>query len=97
MCDQFALREDEPAAMIENAEKRENRLTSYYSPVALINARCSPSEKVALVEQLWRVAAADGQVDPYEDDLVRKLSDLLYVEHTDFILAKHRVLNGKAE
>jgi uncharacterized tellurite resistance protein B-like protein len=95
MCDQFALREDEPAAMIENAEKRENRLTSYYSPVALINRRCSPGEKVALVEQLWRVAAADGRIDPYEDDLVRRLSDLLYVEHADFILAKHRVLNGK--
>lgn len=96
MRDQFALRENDSAAMIANAEKRENRLTSYFRPVALINGRCSPGEKVALVEQLWRVAAADGRIDPYEDDLVRRLSDLLYVEHADFILAKHRVLNGKA-
>jgi uncharacterized tellurite resistance protein B-like protein len=29
-----------------------------------------------------------------EDQLVRKLADLLHVPHTDFILAKHRVQNG---
>jgi uncharacterized tellurite resistance protein B-like protein len=96
MRDQFALRDEDSAPMIANAENRENRLTSYYRPVTLINRRCSPGEKVALVEQLWRVAAADGRIDAYEEDLVRKLADLLYVEHADFILAKHRVLNGKA-
>lgn len=95
MRERFALREEDSASMIANAGKGENRLTSYYEPVALINRHCSPGEKVSFIEQLWRVAAADGQIDAYEDELVRKLADLLYVEHADFILAKHRVLNGR--
>jgi uncharacterized tellurite resistance protein B-like protein len=32
----------------------------------------------------------------YEDQLVRKLADLLYVAHADFILAKHRVQTAGA-
>ncbi|TSA12763.1 MAG: hypothetical protein D4R74_10695 [Betaproteobacteria bacterium] len=40
---------------------------------------------------MWRVANADGTIDKYEERLVRKLATLLYVHHTDFILAKHRV------
>lgn len=93
MRERFSAPEAELAPMIADAQKSENRPTSYYEPVSLINRRCSPAEKVAFIERLWRVAAADGNIDVYEDDLVRKLADLLYVEHADFILAKHRVLD----
>lgn len=47
--------------------------------------------KLRFIEQLWRVAMADGNIDIYEEHLVRELADLLYVPHTDLILAKHRV------
>jgi len=92
MRERFSLRETELARVIADAQRSENRLTSYFEPVALLNRRLSPAEKVTFIEQLWRVALADGDIDAYEDDLVSKLADLLYVEHADFILAKHRVL-----
>ena len=44
---------------------------------------------------LWRVAYADGCLDPYEEALVRKIADLIYVPHRDFIRTKHRVRDGK--
>ena len=81
----------ELAAMIDNAGRPENRLTSYFDPVKLINGRFDPSRKARFIEQLWRVAMMDGDIDMYEDSLVRTLADLLYVSHSDFILAKHRV------
>jgi uncharacterized tellurite resistance protein B-like protein len=92
--EQFALPDEDLAPMIANAGRAENRLTSYYGPVALINKRYVPEQKVLFIEGLWRVAIADGKIDMYEEQLVRKLADLLYVPHTDFILAKHRVQNG---
>ena len=49
-----------------------------------------------LVERLWRVALMDGAIDAYEDQLIRRLADLLYVGHTEFILAKHRVIQAGA-
>ena len=50
--------------------------------------RTSIGERVQLVEQLWRIAYADGVVDKYEEAAIRKASELLYVPHSDFIRAK---------
>ena len=40
---------------------------------------------------LWRVAFADGRIDKYEEHLVRKAADLLYVPHRHFIRAKLKI------
>lgn len=90
----FGMATDDVAPMIANAGRQENRLVSYYRPVALINKIFSPQRKAQFIECLWRVAMADGNIDMYEEQLVRKLADLLYVAHNDFILARHRVQNG---
>ncbi len=87
----FDIRDEEIETMIESAGRQENRLTSYFRPVALINKRYPYEKKSRFVELLWRVAVADGNIDMYEDQVVRKLADLLYVSHSDFILAKRRV------
>lgn len=94
MLQEFGAQDEDLAAMITSAGRPENRLTSYYRPVALINKGCASEQKVRLVERLWRVAMADGGIDMYEEQLVRKLADLLYVSHTDFILAKQRAQGG---
>ena len=48
----------------------------------------SMEKRVQLVEQLWRIAYADGVIDKYEEAAIRKASELLYVPHSDFIRAK---------
>ncbi len=53
--------------------------------------------KVTLIEHMWRVAYADRTIHKYEDHLIRKIADLLYVPHAEFIAAKHRVLEEDAE
>ena len=45
-----------------------------------------------MIENLWAVAYADNHLDPYEELMVRKISDLIYVSHSDFINAKHRII-----
>jgi uncharacterized tellurite resistance protein B-like protein len=90
MRQQFGIPNEQLMPMIESAGRPNNRLTSYYRPVSLINQRFEPARKAQFVEQLWRVAMIDGKIDMYEDHLVRKFADLLYVAHSDFILAKNR-------
>lgn len=51
-------------------------------------------QKTWLVGALWRVAMADGRIGMYEVRLLRRLADLLYASHADFILARHRVQEG---
>ena len=91
MAEQFDMPAPELAALVDTAARPENRPTSYFDPVKLINTHFDAPRKAGFIEQLWRVAMVDGDIDMYEDHLVRKLSDLLYVPHSDFILAKNRV------
>jgi uncharacterized tellurite resistance protein B-like protein len=68
---------------------------SLHGPVSRLNAELTPDEKRALMEWMWRVAAVDGRVDPHEEHLLRKVADLLYVSHADYIRAKLGAIEGK--
>lgn len=86
----FALPQEKAHALLDLASRSENRPTSYHGLVSVLNRNLSRQDKVRLIEHMWRVAHVDREIDMYEDHLVRKISDLLYLSHTDFIHAKHR-------
>ncbi|MGD8559291.1 MAG: TerB family tellurite resistance protein, partial [Gammaproteobacteria bacterium] len=65
--------------------------TCYYEFTSLINDEFTPADKAQIIELMWQVAYADDELEKYEEALVRKIADLLYVPHTQFIAAKHRV------
>lgn len=53
-----------------------------------INDSYSEDQKYELMVALWQVAFADGNVDRYEEHMIRKLSELLYLHHSHFIRSK---------
>ena len=87
----FSLSAEETRQLVELAEREAAGSVSLYEVTTLINQRFSPEEKVQVVEMLWQVAFADGHLDRYEEALVRKIAELIYVPHRAFIQAKHRV------
>ncbi len=88
------LEDAELASLVASAQESAERSTSLYEFTSLINAQYSADEKFALISALWRVAAADGDIHRYEDHLIRRIADLLYVPHSDFIRAKLEVLGA---
>lgn len=57
----------------------------------VINSNYSYAEKVTLIESLWKVAYSDQQLDKYEEHMTRRIADLLYVSHSDFIQTRNRI------
>ena len=45
-------------------------------------------ERLDLMEQLWRIAYHDGELDPHEETMLRKIADLLFIRHSDYIQCK---------
>lgn len=88
---QFGLSEQETRELASLAEQEAQEAVSLYQFTGLINQHFSPEDKLQVVENLWWVALADGVLDKYEEALVRKVSELIYVPHRAFIQAKHRV------
>ena len=78
------------AALYREAERHADDATSLYEFTRLINRHFQPAEKERLIEFLWFVAFADGELDKYEEHLVRRVADLIYVPHAAFIRTKHR-------
>tara|TARA_Y100000815_G_scaffold1663_1_gene1459 strand:- start:137 stop:574 length:438 start_codon:yes stop_codon:yes gene_type:complete len=88
------VEDGELASLVASAQETAERSTSLYEFTTLINAQYSMDEKFVLIKALWRVAAADGDIHRYEDHLIRRIADLLYVAHTDFIRAKLDILGS---
>ncbi len=89
--DKFSLTLEETRELTELADREAAEAVSLYQFTGLINEHFTPGQKVQVVEMLWQVAYADASLDPYEEALLRKIADLIYVPHRDFIRAKHRV------
>lgn len=90
MRQQFRLSAEEFAAILALAEQAAERAHDYHQFTSLINQRCDAAQRIRIVENLWQVAMADGHLDAHELHLMRKLADLLYVGHADYIAAKQR-------
>ncbi|WP_290704098.1 TerB family tellurite resistance protein [Amphritea sp.] len=87
----FSLDKATADEVLKQAEKAQQDATDYFRFTSQINDSCTPQEKVTLIENLWRVAYADGELHHYEEHLVRRIADLIHVSHRDFITAKLRV------
>ena len=78
----------------ELAQKKSDESTSLYEFTREINDKYQYKEKVQLIEDLWRIAYSDERIDKYEDYVIRKVADLIYVTHSDFIRSKLKVKNS---
>ncbi len=78
----------------ELAQKKSDESTSLYEFTREINDKYQYEEKVNLIEDLWRIAYSDERIDKYEDYVIRKVADLIYVTHSDFIKSKLKVKNS---
>lgn len=86
---QFGIPAEDCEALITLAQSECEESTSMYQFTQLVNEHCSVEEKVDLVKGMWSIAYADGDLDKYEEYVIRKVSELIYVSHGDFIKAKH--------
>jgi len=65
-----------------------NRPTSYLPLTRTINQNLDYDQKCVLIGAMWAIAHSDSHIDPHEDHIIRKISDLIYVSHRDFINQK---------
>ncbi len=84
----FDLDQDEINKLICLAEEEVDHAVSLYEFTKLLNDTISMSEKINIIEHLWRVAYADSIIDKYEEYYIRKIADLLYISHSNYIQSK---------
>ena len=74
--------------LFEQAKQGVEDANDLYQFTKVINAQASLDEKINLLKGLWLVALADGDLDAYEDHRIRRISELLFLSHSEFIQSK---------
>ncbi len=85
----FGLSAEEAAELVNSANDQADDLVSVHEFTALLHEHLDENEKARIVGLLWEIAYADGHLDKYEDSLVLKISDLLYVSRARVMRLKH--------
>ena len=92
LTEQFSLSADEAYTITEAAVEQADAATCLFEFTRTLNELASAEQKRNLVAMMWRVAMADNALSQYEEHVIRKVADLLYLPHGDFISAKQSAM-----
>ncbi len=86
----FALTEVELARLLELGEQTARDAYDFHRFTALLNRELDITEKTLIIQHMWEVAYADAHLSAHENHLMRKIADLLYIPHAEYVAAKAR-------
>ena len=92
LAEAFALSPEEVTEITAHAIAQADAATCLFGFTRTLNEAASVEQKRTLLKMMWRVAMADNHLDRYEEHLIRKVADLLYLPHSDFMSAKQQAL-----
>jgi uncharacterized tellurite resistance protein B-like protein len=90
----FDLTPEQAAELVNEAGEKADDLISAHEFTKTLHEHLDEDEKARIIRMLWQIAYADGRLDKYEDSLVLKISDLLYVSRGRVMRLKHDAEQG---
>jgi uncharacterized tellurite resistance protein B-like protein len=92
LASRFGLAAEEARRLLAEGRRRRDASPQLFGFTRTVNERLPIEERVELIEMLWEVVLADGELDPLEDTLLRRVGGLLDVPDRERGLARRRVL-----
>jgi uncharacterized tellurite resistance protein B-like protein len=89
----FQLNQDDAKELLEAAEEIRRNMVDHFALTHYIRKNTPLPDRIDIVKTMWRLVYSDGKLTDYEGYLVRKLADLLGLEHKVMIDAKSAVLD----
>jgi uncharacterized tellurite resistance protein B-like protein len=77
--------------LIASATEVEGQAVDLYHFTSVLMRSLNEEGRLRIVEMMWELVYADGQVSEFEDNVVWRAADLLAVSSRDRIELKHRV------
>jgi uncharacterized tellurite resistance protein B-like protein len=91
----YGLSDSYAVSLMEVSKKELQGSIDLWRFTNLINQNYTMEEKIQIIETIWHVAYADGELDKHEDYLIHKLARLLRLTHKQLIDAKLGVKKGE--
>ena len=88
----FELSDSETEELLETARRRVDQSVQLFCFTRVVKDGFSHDERCELMEMLWQVAYADGRLDDYEANLMRRIAGLIHVSDRESGQARKRAL-----
>jgi|TARA_B110000967_G_C18663857_1_gene449546 uncharacterized tellurite resistance protein B-like protein len=89
----FSLSSQNTGDLFKAAERIESEANDLQQFTRSLNEVLNEEEKLTIMELIWKIVMADGIIDNYEENLVRRLSGLLYLQDKDIGNIKNKLIN----
>ena len=88
LCSILDLSQSQVDDLIALSREEVAEATSLYQFTKQINDHYDLEGKLQLLTSMWKVAYADGELDKYEENIIRRVADLLHIRHSEYIRCK---------
>lgn len=88
----FGLGQADASALIDKAVEQVSSANQLFGFTRTVNEHFEHEDRVALMEMLWQVAYADGDLDHYEANLMRRIAGLIHVSDRESGEARKRAM-----
>ncbi|WPZ34274.1 TerB family tellurite resistance protein [Thalassobaculum sp. OXR-137] len=92
LCNRFNVSRDEIDRTLDEAATSADQMVDLYGLTRTVKDRLDEEGRIELMEALWEVVYADGELHDYESQLMRRLSGLLYITDRESGEARKRAL-----
>lgn len=86
--DHYQLESEAARELVTEALAHRDQATSLYEFTQTVNSQFSEKDKYLLVRQMWQVAFSDDVIEAFEEHLIRRVSELIYLPHGLFTRAR---------
>ena len=87
----FELDDAAAAELIAEAAEADEKAVDLYHFTRLLNDTLDEAGRLRMIEMMWTIAYADGELSGYEDNLIWRVADLLGVASTERIALRRRI------
>ena len=86
-----SIDKDQIPLVLNSVKEAARERIDLYAFTSELSLKLKYKARISIVEELFRVACADKDLDDNELETIRKISGLFHLSHSDFINAKIRV------
>ncbi len=97
LAERFDLDADDADALIESAVSADREAVDLYQFTSLINRSCDDEGRRKIVEMMFQIAYADGQLSEFEDNIVWRASELMHVPSRERVTIRAQVRTQNAQ
>lgn len=96
LVEHFEIEPAEAISLLQAAEVATADRVELHTITRTVRDHFDDQERITMIEMLWDVVYADGELDDFESNMMRRVAGLLYVTDRESGDARKRVLNRQA-